>query len=47
MGKSEKTYVLKCLMFSFEGIGLSFGLEVLHGGLGIDKLQLNIKKDFV
>jgi hypothetical protein len=35
--KMKKFLVLKCWMFSFEGF--SYSLDVLHGGLGINKLQ--------
>jgi hypothetical protein len=42
--KVKKIQVLKCQMFSFEGWDFCCSLDVLHGGLGISKLQFLIKK---
>jgi hypothetical protein len=41
--KNKKFHVLKCWMFSCEGF--SYCLEVLHGGIGINKLQFLEEKN--
>jgi hypothetical protein len=44
--KAKNFYVLKCWMFSFEVEGFSRSLDVLYGGLEINKVHFFIKKDF-
>jgi hypothetical protein len=42
--KSEEISGFEVLDVLFRAEGFSFGLEVLHGGLGINKFQFLIKK---